>query len=415
LAVTEPSLLLLIMGLTILLGFIFNYVFSKTGIPDAIFLLVFGLLLGPGLKVIDPTNLLSIAPFFSQIALLIILMDGGIAMDLHEVLRGSFRATLLAVMGFALSVVSIAWVTVHLLGWGLVYGLLFGAIVGNPTPILVFYVVDRMKLEKHTSTVLRLEAIIAEIMVIVVALALLDSFMAPQLLPALIAKKVLTKFIIGGVLGLIIGTLWYFVLERLSRRPYSYMLTLAVAFIIFSVTENIGGSGPISALFFGLALGNEEHIARLFGHRMRVVRFDETMKGFHAEISFFIKALALVYLGLIFVISGYSIIIYGAIISLILFAARLLSVRVCTIGSRLKKDRGGMYWMVPRGLAPAVLSVTVLSFANQFPDKILIANAKIISELTFVVILCTILICTIGTYIYSRREIPSKRASNPSL
>ncbi len=102
-------------------------------------------------------------------------------------------------------------------------------------------------------------------------------------------------------------------------------------------------------------------------------------------------------------IPHYSVILYGALISLILFAIRIFSVKACTFKSPLKEDEGIMRWMVPRGLAPAVLSILVLSFADQFPEKILKQNAMTISELVFIVIIATILICTFGTYIYSRK------------
>lgn len=190
----EPSLILFLCGIIIVLGFIFEYLFRKTGIADAIFLLLFGFLMVSYFKVIDPKILLPLAPVFSQIALLIILMDGGMEINLYEALKGSFRATLLATMGFLLAVVSAAFATIYLLKWDLLYGLLFGAIVGSPTPILVFSVIKRLKLEEHTATVLRLEAVITEVLVIVFTLALLNSFLTPQPLHSFIVKDVISKF-----------------------------------------------------------------------------------------------------------------------------------------------------------------------------------------------------------------------------
>jgi len=303
------------------LGFLVDYLFRRTGIADAIVLLIFGLFLS-SLKVIDPQMLMPFVPVFSQIALLIILMDGGMEINLYEALKGSFRATLLATVGFLFAAGSAALVTIYLFNWDLVYGLLFGTIVGNPT-------------------------------------------------------------------------------------PFSYLLSLAIAFILFSLVESVGGSGPVSALLFGLALGNEENIAYILKHEKEVLHFNATLKAFHAEISFFIRAFFFVLLGAIILIPTSSIILYGVLISLTLFAARIISVKACTVRSYLQEDEAIIRWMVPRGLAPAVLSLLVLSAAHQYPEKIMNQNATLISELVFVMIIMTILICTVGTYLYSRIHSPS--------
>lgn len=397
----EPILIVFLGGITIVLGVIVNYLFIKTGIADAIFLLVFGLLIGSGLKLINPAMLMPLAPVFSQIALLIILIEGGMEINLYEALKGSLRATVLAVMCFLLSIVGVTIVTFCFLRWDLLYGLLLGAMLGNPTPILVFSVIKRLKLKEHTATVLKLEATIAEILVIVFTLALLNSFLTPQS-PSLIVNDVVSRFAIGAMIGLVAGVMWYFMLDKLKGLQYSYMLSIAIAFIIFSLVESVGGSGPLSALLFGLVLGNEENIAYILKRDKDEPHFDNTMRALHTEISFFIKTFFYVFLGIIVIIPPFSIIFYGVLISLILFAARIFSVRACTFKSSLKEDEDIMTWMVPRGLAPAVLSILLLSFASQFPENISETNAVIISELVFIVIIATILICTLGTYMYSK-------------
>jgi cell volume regulation protein A len=396
----EPTLLLLLGGITIVLGFVVNYLFTKTGIADAIFLLIFGLLIGSYMKLIDSQSLLSVAPIFSEIALLIILIDGGMEINLYEALKGSFRATLLAATCFLLSIVSVAFVSFCFLGWDLLYGLLLGAMLGNPTPILVFSVIKRLQLKEHTRTVLKLEATLAEILVIVFTLAILNSFLTPQS-ASLIVKDVVSKFSIGAMVGFIAGIVWYFMLDKLKGLQYSYMLSLGIAFIIFSLVETVGGSGPLSALLFGLVLGNEENIAYILKREKGEPHFNSTMKALHTEISFFIRTFFYVFLGLIVIIPRISIIICGILISLILFTARVFSVRACTFKSPLKEEEDIMRWMVPRGLAPAVLSILLLSFANRYPEQISVAHAATISGLVFIVIIATILICTFGTYLYS--------------
>ncbi|HEX59375.1 MAG TPA: hypothetical protein ENF26_04415 [Methanomicrobia archaeon] len=399
---TDPSLILFLVGVVIVLGFVVNYLFLKTGIADPLFLLLFGLFLGSYLRVIEPAALVPLAPIFSQVALLIILVEGGMDTNLYEALKGGAHAILLAVVCFLLSMFAVAFVAVHFLGWELLHGLLLGAIVGNPTPLVVFSVVKRLGLKERTATVLRLEATVAEILAIVTALALLESLATPQPLPSAIIKDAISRFSVGGMLGIIAGVLWYFVLDRVRELPFSYMLTLAAAFIVFSIAESLGGSGPVSALLFGLTLGNEESIAYILRHEREILRFDETMRAFHSEISFFIRAFFFVYLGAICSVSQLDVIIHGVLISLTLLAARIVSVVACTMKTNLWEDAAVMSLMLPRGLAAAVLATLVLSFADRFPGGI--QDALAISELTFVVIFVTILMCTVGTCFFLRKK-----------
>ena len=53
--------MLVLTGVTIFLGYVGNLIFEKTRIPDAVWLLVFGLLVGPIFNLIDTTMFLSIS------------------------------------------------------------------------------------------------------------------------------------------------------------------------------------------------------------------------------------------------------------------------------------------------------------------------------------------------------------------
>jgi len=71
-------------GVIITLGFVGNYLFKRTGIPDNLILILFGFLLGPVFKAIDPSSLAIIVPYLSTLSLLIILFDGGMSLKLYK-------------------------------------------------------------------------------------------------------------------------------------------------------------------------------------------------------------------------------------------------------------------------------------------------------------------------------------------
>lgn len=407
-----PSLLLLLGGVIIVLGIVVNYLFRKTGLSDVIFLLLFGLALGSYFKVIDPNLLILLAPIFSPIALLIILIDGGLSINLYDALKGSFRATILAILGSLFSMLAVTAISSFLFEWRLIYCLLLGAIAGPTGSVVVISMVNKLKLDSTVATILKLETTMNDVIAIVIILALLDSMVLGEITVLSVVRDIIEKFAVGGMVGLISGILWYFALEKLRGQQFSYMLTIAVAFIIFGAVESMGGSGLVSVLFLGLALGNEENLAYILRREKKSITFDSTMRSFHAEISFFIQTFFFVYLGLIVSISHSMNVIYGILISIALVVARFAAVELCTIRSTLKKNRGLLTLMLPKGLSTAVMAVLVISYASQYPERISVAIAQVISDLTFVVIIATIIICTAGSSWYAKKEAKEIRAGD---
>lgn len=383
-------------------GFVTEYLFRKTGVSNIIFLLFFGFFLGSIIGIAERDILLTAAPFFSTLALIIILMDGGLSIDLYDAVGGSFRATLLAVAGFIFSTLAVAAIAFFLFDWGLIYGLLLGSIVGPTGSVVVISLVNRLKIDSSVSAVLKLETAINDVIAIVIALALLNSLLLGGFAVPFVLRDVIAKFSVGGVMGLIGGFIWYLVLDKLRGQQFSYMLTLAVAFLIFSTAETAGGSGPVSVLLFGLALGNEENLSYIFKREKKGAAFDSMMRTFHSEISFFISTFFFVYLGLLVTISNYLCIVYGILISIALVVVRLVAVEICTVKSALKKSRQLITLMLPKGLSTAVMAVFVMSYASKYPDRISASIAQTISDITFVVIVATVAIATVGAYVYRR-------------
>ena len=103
--------------------------------------------------------------------------------------------------------------------------------------------------------------------------------------------------VIGGGAGLI----WGEVLSRLRDRPLNYMLTIAALFPIYVLAEVVsgGGGGPISVFLFGVVLMNYGIVTKSLGMKKRSRIDRRKIREYHDEITFLMKALFFVYLGLI--------------------------------------------------------------------------------------------------------------------
>lgn len=386
--------LLTLFGITIVIGYAGSLIFAKTRIPDIIWLIFFGLLVGPVFNLIDRTVFLAITPFLAALALLVILFDAGLNMDFYAMVRGFSRGVLLAVLGVAMEAVAVAAFLHLALGWPPLASLLLGTMVGGTSSPIVISLVKGLRLRGNVRTVLNLESIFTDPLVVVISIAVLNIVtQANGQYSAL--SGVLSAFSIGAVIGLLSGIVWLFVLDKLRGRPFDYMLTLAVLFLLYAFVENVAGSGAIAALFFGLVLGNGSAFSRM-------LRFNKhfgtahLMKSFHGEVSFFIRSFFFVYLGLIFTFNP-EVAIYGAAIAVILIVSRLLLVEISTLGMKLASyEKNIMRVMAPRGLAAAVLA--------QLPKAYGLPNADFYSNAILVVILATVLYTSVSVALLSRRS-----------
>jgi len=161
-------------GIIIVLGFIGSYLFNRRSIPDNLLLITFGIILGPLLKIIEPSGFSNIAPLFSSLALLIILFDGGLNLNLYKVLDESPKALLLGFLNVVISMAITTAFTGIVLGWDLLHGLLLGTIVGGTSSSIVLSFTQRLKAPERVSTLLSLESVFTDAIVIVVSITILD-------------------------------------------------------------------------------------------------------------------------------------------------------------------------------------------------------------------------------------------------
>ena len=392
----------LVAGIIIILGFLGEEFFNRTSIPDSIFLLLFGVLLGPIFQLFAQEELLAITPYFAALALIIILFDGGLNMDIREAVRNSPRALVLAIAGFSLNVLVTAAICKYLLGWRLLNGLLLGSIVGGGSSIIVIALIRKLKVTEKIETVLSLESILTDVLCTVGAFTAINILLQEvntegvstgiDLGAAL--SSVGTAFGVGILVGLGFGVAWLVLLEKIKGKPNAYMLTLAMLFLTFVVATNLGGNGALSALFFGLMIGNSRHIGRRIKFRT-TISIDANVRHFHSQISFLIRSFFFVFTGLLFSFSSFTSVIIGIVLSFTFLGIRFIVIKMATVKSELKTYETLMTVMFPRGLAAAVLASIPLT--SGVPDS------QVFPEIAFIVILTTIITCTIGVAILKKR------------
>jgi cell volume regulation protein A len=359
--------------------------------------------------VFDPKAVNNFAPYFAGLALAYILFDGGIGLNIRRVLSNSYKAGLLAVLGFVFSVGSITAFMVAVFDLPWLYGLLFGSICGGSSSVVVISLASKVKISEKGATILILESALTDIFCIVISLSIIDILVTGQADVVAIGAGITGKFLIGAGMGLIFGFMWLFALKRLAAVSFSYMLTLGAVLMAYALSELLGGSGALSVLLFGLVLGNERELLKFFklnGNNNQTEKatfsVSKGLKRFEAEVAFLIRTFFFVFLGIIASISDLTVLMAGITISIILLAVRFGAVWLTTAKSNLKKDREIMTAILTRGLAAAVLATLPAQYGLLYADLFV--------NIALIVIVTTAIIATVGAIVISRKNRPAKPA-----
>ena len=392
------TLALFLASVMISIGFLGSYLFKRTGVPDMLFLMALGVFFGPILGVFNPASIMGLAPYIAALSLVIILFDGGLALNLYQVFSESPRAVLLAVSNFMASLIVVALFVTYIMHLPLLYGIFFGSILGASSSVVTMSLTMRMNVSDKCKTVLSLETAIADVLCVVISLVVIDLIVTGHTDIMALGGEIINRFSTGAVVGVIFGVIWLSILQRVSKEPYVYILTLAVVFFAYSTSESFGGNGALSSLLFGIMLGNEKDIFRfLKGKMLRDVIVDAEMRRFDEEIAFMIRSFFFVYLGLIFVVVHISWLLFGVALSFLLLVVRYGAVALSSARSPLCNERSVMSAMLARGEASAVLCTLPMQHGLQYADLYL--------NLTIVIIILTSILCTILMLTLSRKRI----------
>lgn len=384
-------------SIAVAIGFLGERLFKKTGIPDVIPIMILGLLVGPILNLINPEPLVAMAPLFGSIALLIILFNSGLNLDFYAVIKQAPRAAMLAIMTFGLGTLSTMVIAIYVLKMEPMLGILLGTILGGSSSIIVIPYLQQMKVGERVKTILSLESTITDILAVVATLTIIKVIQigatGSETMP--VTQMISSSFSIGIVTGLLLGLIWLWVFPKISKDSYNYMMTLFIAFLTYSITEFLGGSGPLSALVFGLILGNGRSMSQIFKFDKQVT-INTDITRFNSEISFLVRSIFFVYIGIIATIGDIQLTIVGIGIALLLLSSRLVAAPIVTWKTKLEKQRNMIIVMFPRGLGAAVLA--------SLPFTMGIPNTEIFVNLVFVVIFATIAITVAGTFTIKNKK-----------
>jgi len=169
--------------------------------------------MGPIFQFFAQDELLAITPYFSALALIIILFDGGLNMKIREAVKNSPRALIMALMGWTLNVLITAAFCKVFLGWRLLNGLLLGSIVGGGSSLIVIALTRKLGVNEEVETLLSLESILTDVLCTVGAFAAINIILSGEISLEVALSSVGIAFSVGILVGLGFGVIWLFALS----------------------------------------------------------------------------------------------------------------------------------------------------------------------------------------------------------
>ncbi len=397
------TLFLLSIAGIFLIGSVGELIFQRTNIPDVIWLILAGILLGPVGGFITKEMLTSIAPYFAALTLVVVLFDGGTALKLQELRRAASRSTLLALstFAFALGGIAIFGIFFGLLSerlhewfgmtrflpeeWSALHGVLLGTILAGSSSIIIMPAMAAAKIEPRIANLVNLESAVTDALCVVGTAAVVNIMLGSAAggSPALVLLK---SFGIGAGIGIGAGLIWILFLRALKDAQHAYPFTLAALLILYVIIDKSGGSAAFGILSVALILGNAKLIGKMIGLKDDV-ELDMSVRGFHAQMAFIVKSLFFVFIGAMLG-PPWGGVLLGILLGITLLVVRVPAVNLALIGSDVKgREKGLVHVAMPRGMAAGVLATLPASRGvpgtSQFP--VMVFTAVFVTILVFAV------------------------------
>ncbi|MCL4305749.1 cation:proton antiporter [bacterium] len=393
----NTALVIAFVGALVFLAHLFVGLFRRTRVPDVLLLTVIGLVIGPWLKIVSVDDFGNVGPVFTVVALIVMLFEGGIGMHLHDLRRSLRGATNLTFAAFLTSMTVASLCGIFWMKLGILEGIMFGSIVAGTASAVVIPLARSLDLHQETRAMLVLESALTDVLCIVVMLGILKAYSTGAVNPVEIILRIALGFGPSIIFGVIAGVVWSYLLSWTREIHNSIFMTPAFVFVVYGLAELAQMSGAISALAFGVTLGNIEGL-KLGWLTKRLpsepIALTEKEKSFFSDVVFLVKTFFFVYIGLAIRFDNFEHTLIGAGLTVLIFVVRLPVVRIVAPKTMVPHDAALVSTMAPRGLAAAALA--------SIPLQAGVPGGEMIQNVVYSLVLSSILLNAVMVLLVER-------------
>ena len=369
---------LLAAGALLFVAILLSALSQRFGVPA---LLVF---LAVGLFATELPNApeLAISPqaaaLIGNLALAVILLDGGLRTRMSTFRMVAAPALVLATFGVLLTAALVALLAVLLLGFEWRYALLLGAIVGSTDAAAVFALLRSggLRLNERVGATLEVESGLNDPMAVFLTLALIELLRLPDAGLAEMATMFLLQLGVGLACGWLFGRLLAEIVARVRVTEGLYTLLIQSGGLgIFALTNLLQGSGFLAIFIVGMI------VAR------RRVHVTEDVLRVSDGLAWLAQAGMFLILGLFAEVDGLREVAPEALalgIGLIVLARPLAVAAVLSPFGYARREVAFVGWVGLRGAVPIVLAL--------FPLMAGVQGAALLFHIVFFTVLLSLLL-----------------------
>lgn len=375
---TTLNMLFLVMALLLFVSVIASRLSARLGMPLLLAFLGVGMLAGEEGFGIQFSNY-NIANLVSQLALAIILLDGGLRTQFETFRIALKPALVLASWGVLASVGLLGLFATFYLGADWKMALLMAAIVGSTDAAAVFSLLRNsgVRLNARIQATLELESGLNDPMAILLVSVLIGMIMQPaETTLASTLLMLLKQMGLGLLFGVAAGHALAHLLAKIKLAEGLYAIMIASGgLLVFAVSNLFEGSGFLAVYLVGVFVGNLRNAATQ--HVLNV------MDG----LAWLAQAVMFLVLGLL--VTPSSLLGQGAhalvIAAFLIFVARPLAVYTAIKWFHYSgKELAYISWVGLRGAVPITLAIMPLM--NGIPQ------AQLLFDVAFAVVILSLLI-----------------------
>lgn len=371
--------ILLFIAVLLFISVLASTLSARLGLPLLLLFLIVGMLAGeqgPGGVVFDDFGT---AMLVGQLALAVILLDGGLRTRVSTFRVAFTPAAALATWGVVATVLLLGAFATWLFEVDWRVGLLLAAIVGSTDAAAVFSLLRNsgVRLNDRVKATLEIESGANDPMAILLVAVMVEAVMNPGASDGwAIGMMLITQLGLGVIAGGLGGWFLARLLSRLRMAEGLYaLLIVSGGLIVFALTNMLGGSGFLAIYLAGLVIGNKRSHAT--EHVLRV------MDG----LAWLAQAAMFLTLGLLVTPSH---LVEHAPIALVMAAflmlvARPLAVMSCLLPLRFSaREITYISWVGLRGAVPIILAI--------YPLIMGVPQSLLLFDVAFAVVLVSLLV-----------------------
>lgn len=376
------------LAVIVVLGMVAQWLAWRFNLPSIFLLLILGFIAGPITGFVDPDLLFGNLLFpIVSFSVAIILFEGGLNLSLREFKASGSAIRNLITIGTLVTLLITSLAGHFILGLDAALAILLGAILVISGPTVIVPLLKHVRPVGRTASILRWEGIIIDPIGAMLAVLIFEAIMAGEVQrgAALAFVGFFKTILIGGIAGFLGAKLLVILIKKYWIPDFldnPIALTIVVGVYAISNMFQVE-SGLLAVTVMGIVVANQKDVAV-----KQIIEFKESLRVLLIANLFIILAAKLRYADLeVFNLKSFIFVL------VLILIARPLSVFLSTIKTDLSfKERLFLSCVAPRGIVAAAI-------ASIFGIRLMEAGhtqAEFLAPLTFMVIISTVVIYSIG-------------------